>query len=185
MDEREAFSVISQKLHPGETLLWHGAPSPWRAAVPHLPLLAFMTFWTGIIARSFFMPAAKAPDWHARDNFFLLIVPVLMCLIGAGIWLWTAKKIADGWRTAYGLTNRRVIVAVGGNGPVKSYCAAAFSKMERKGDTDRGTILFDYGWKGRYGEDYRAGLFGIPGPSRVEALIDRTLLAGKEKGGAL
>ena len=68
---------------------------------------------------------------------------------------------------------------------VKSYCAAAFSKMERKGDTDRGTILFDYGWKGRYGEDYRAGLFGIPGPSRVEALIDRTLLAGKEKGGAL
>jgi hypothetical protein len=183
LDSNEALANISRQLQPGERLIWHGVPNPWRAAVPHLYPLAFMTFWTGGV---FFVAAkalAKGPDPSTQTLFGPLAVPVLFFLGGAAMWLWTAKKITDGWRTAYGLTNRRVIVTVGTNGSTKSYSAAALSGMKRTGDEFQGSILFDSGPRARgFGYDH-AGLYGVENPARVEALIYETLLP-TEKGAA-
>lgn len=182
MNENESLSIITRRLQPGETLVWYGAPSPMRAARQHLGMLAFMTIWTGLVVRSLpiSLRAIQATDWKSVNPAVFL--PVLFSLFGAAGWLWAAKKVVDCWRTACGLTNRWVIVAVGVDGPVKSYSAAALSGLVRTGDSYQGSILFDYGQRSRsYG--YNAGLYGIRDPARVETLVYETLL-GNKKGAA-
>ncbi len=142
-----------------------------------------MTLWTGLVVRS--LPAAilatKVSDWNSlKPGVFMA---VLFSFFGVAGWLWAAKKIADCWRTAYGLTNRRVIIAAGIDGPANSYSAAALSGLVRTGDDCQGSILFDFGSRGRSGYGYNAGLYGIRNPARVEALIYETLLENK-KGAA-
>jgi hypothetical protein len=184
LDNDEALTAISKRLQPGERLIWHSVPSPWRAAVPYLYSLAFMTFWTGAALYGASKALERVPDPGLDSLLGALGVPALFVLIGAAAWLWVAKKITDGWRTAYGLTNRRVIIAVGRNGAAKSYSAAALSGMKRTGDEFRGSILFESGLRGwGYGYDH-AGLYGIENPARVEALIYETLLP-TEKGAAI
>ena len=149
MNDIEAQSIVASKLQPGETLVWYGAPSPLRAARQYLGMLAFITLWLGFVART--LPAGissiKAADAYSLNP--AVLGPLLFCGFGAGFWLWTAKKIADCWRTGYGLTNRRLIIAVGTGGPVESYSADAFSDMARTGDAQQGSILFAHGQRGR------------------------------------
>jgi hypothetical protein len=170
MEDTGAQSIIMQRLQAGETLIWYGTPSPWRAAAPHLGVLAFMTLWTGLAVRG--VQNAKDPG-----------VASLFCIAGAATCVWVLKKILDCWRIAYGLTNRHVIVATGYDGPTESYGAAALSDMVRTGDPCWGSIKFNYGRKGE-GTGYKAGLHGIRDPARVEALIYETLLGNKKGAGA-
>ncbi len=190
MNDIEAQSIILSRLQPGEKLVWYGVPSPLRAAAWHLGLLAFITVWTGLAASLFLgaLEAIRDGELSADDPRFF--VPALLFFFGVTYWLWTAKKIADCWHTAYGLTGSRVIIAVGAGGSTESYGAGAFSNMLRTGDSARGSILFAHGapanlaayiaslsqspranWGG-----YKAGLYGIPDPCRVERLIYETLL---------
>lgn len=180
VNETEALSIITQRLQPGETLVWYGVPRPLSAAADYFLPLAFLTL--GIIAVARGLTAANASDWHSPNPGVLTVLLFLL-----GLWLWTGKKAADCWRTAYGLTNLRIIIAIGANGPAASYDAAALADMRRTGNEFDGSILFDYGWlplwrcSGLRG--YRSGLYGMRNPGRVEALIYEILLDSK-KGAA-
>ena len=184
MDSNRAQSIVIRRLQPGERLIWHGAPAPWQAALGPLFILAFMTVWTGF---AFFWTAMasvtlKSPDWKPPSAF--LSIGGLFCLIGVFGWAGALKAVADCWRTAYGLTDRRVVIAVGDSGKTTSFGAAALSNMERTGGEARGTIRFGFGPSGKsYG--YNAGLFGIVDPARVEAAIYETLLWNQTKGAAI
>jgi hypothetical protein len=184
LDNNEALTLITGRLQPGERLIWYGVPSPWRAAAPYLFPLAFMTFWTGGVLYAASNAYAKIPNPSLRDLLGPLAVPVLFGVIGAAAWLWNAKKIADCWRTAYGLTDRRVIIAVGRDGPCQSFGPAALADIERTGNEASGNLRFDRD-RLRRGYGFSPGLFGIPGPARVEALIYETLLRKDEKGASI
>ncbi|MGO9985148.1 MAG: hypothetical protein ACLPIX_13210 [Rhodomicrobium sp.] len=178
VDEIEAQSIMARRLRLGETLVWFGVPKPWRAARNYLGVLAFMTIWTGLAVRSLAVKASQLGSLKLG-----VFMASLFSLLGAAVWLWTAKKAAYCWRTAYGLTNRRVIIAAGLNGPTQSYSPAKLSGFVRSGGESEGSILFDFGPLGEGSSGYRAGLHGIRDPGRVEALIYETLL-GNKKGAA-
>lgn len=107
----------------------------------------------------------------------------IFAITGVALWFVTLKSFIDGWRTAYGLTNQRVIVAVGENGSTQSYVGEALSSMERSGSDAKGSLRFDFGRRGR-SSGYRGGFYGIKNPARVESLIYQTLIM-PQKGGAV
>jgi hypothetical protein len=122
----------------------------------------------------------------------LLSPAAIIVLIAVMFCITTLKKVLYCWRTAYGLTDRRVIIVAGDRGATRSYEASAFNRIERSGDHTYGTIRFDLGrsWGGRMddfaalwrGGHWRAGLYGIKNPAYVEAEINKTLLLHREKG---
>ncbi len=180
MDGNDALNIVTCRLQPGDRLIWHGVPTPWRAAIPYLFPLAFITVWTGF---AFFMVsqvAGRGSIIDAQQNFPASTIPVLFCILGCAIWFWIFRRIADCWRTAYALTDRRMIIAAGKNGSTKSLAPLALSDLVRKGDATSGTLLFGHQTFNRpfgYGSyDIGRGFFGIRDPARVEALIYETLL---------
>ena len=186
MNETEALSIITRRLQPGETLVWYGVPRPFQAAGKHLLMLAFVTVWIGIFVSGLMSSsaAARAPD--SKPFYPAIVVAMLIFVFGSALWFRAAKRAADCWRRAYGLTNRRIIIAAGKEGPVNSYSAAALADMTRTGDECEGSIEFNYGgrrWSFGGMGDYSNGLYGIGNPARVEALIYETLLQSK-KGAA-
>jgi hypothetical protein len=184
VDDNRALSIIMQRLQPGERLIWHGLPTPWRAAIPHLGILGFMTVWTGFALFTLLLIPGQASATDPPPTVVLLAIPLIFCAVGTATWLWTLKKIADCWRTAYGLTDRRIIIAVGESGSTDSYTGGAIESLKRLGDNRRGTLLFDYRTKGR-GYGHNAAFHGIDEPARVEALIYKTLLLKETKGAAI
>jgi hypothetical protein len=142
-----------------------------------------MTFWTGGVLYAAFNAYKKIPNPSLPTLSGPLAVPVVFAVIGAAAWLWNAKKIANCWRTAYGLTDRRVIIAVGRDGPCQSFGPAALADIERTGNEASGSLRFDRD-RLRRGYGYSPGLFGIREPARVEALIYEHILNGNKKGAA-
>jgi hypothetical protein len=186
VNETRALSIITRRLQPGETLVWHSTPTPLLAARDYFGPLLFLTVIATSIARSPLdaLFAIKVSDWHFPNPD---VLPVLLCICLFGLWVWTGKKAADCWRTAYALTDRRIIIAAGMAGPESSYDATALVDMKRTGDELKGSILFNYGWLPLWRHQwrgYRNGLYGIRTPARVEALIYETLLPGR-KGAAI
>jgi len=184
MNENKALSIISRRLQPGELLVWYGAPTPLLAAWDYFGPLLFLTVIITAIARELLdaLLSAKVEDWHFPDAG---ILPVLLCVSLFSLWLWTGKKIASCWWTAYGLTNRRIIIAAGRAGLEASYGAAALADMKRTGSELKGSILFNYGWLPwwrRQWRGFRDGLYGIRTPARVEALIYETLIKPQIRG---
>ena len=86
-------------------------------------------------------------------------------LIGTDLMLQTVLSCHD---VAYGLTDRRLIIATG-RWRAKSFGAKAFHRVKRTGK-QRGTVWFDYGSSGE-GYGYRQALFGIRDAERVEQLL--------------
>lgn len=175
MDADRARSIITSRLQPGEKLIWYDSPGPWRAAARHLAGFAFITAWLGFVAAALATKRSWQPDWSSGWLDVAVLIPLFMALLGAVFWLTSLREIYRCWHTAYGLTDRRVIIAVGDKGPTQSFGADAFATMARKGDDDAGHLLFDYGPRGR-STGFRHGLFGIAEPRRVEAAIVQYLL---------
>jgi hypothetical protein len=174
VDAERARSIIQSRLQPGEQLVWYDSPGPWRAAARHLTSFAFITAWLGFVAALFAAKRSWQPDWWHGWMDMAVLIPALLILIGLFFWLVSLRDIFRCWHTAYGLTDRRVIIAVGQKGPTQSFGPDAFTKTAHKGD-DRGHVLFDYGRRGR-SMGFRHGLFGIAEPRRVEAAIKRHLI---------
>ncbi len=178
MDNRKALSIISKRLQPKETIVWVGVPSPWLATTEHVPLLSVMTFWAAIsylFALAMFAPEFIHLEMENAEGLLPQIFIVLSCVgstIGAAIFL---RRILGGWQTAYAVTSRRCLIAVGEDGPVHSFSSDALSVIHRTGNACKGTLLF--GRPRRTEDDPRVhGFYGIPLPERVEALIYDTLI---------
>ncbi len=189
-DDRTRIKILS-RLRPGEKLLWCDRPRPlqaiWHGPLVRLPfslfILGFALFWT--------WGAAQAAAKNATEpvSFFWMFG---LLIVGAGLYQCAValRAIYGCLFTAYGLTDRRVIVVVGDNGATRSFGPEALSRMSRTGGRDCGTLAFDTGI-----QDYRyyrpswtwqpqPALVDIRDPAKVEALIYTHLLNRKREGAA-
>jgi hypothetical protein len=193
LDENQAHFLIQSRLQPGEQLIWTGSPPPLSAAwngpllrlLFALFLLGFALFWTWAASH------AAAKNGSSPSQLFPLFG---LIFVGAGLYqcLSALRMIAGCWSTAYGVTDRRVIIAVGQNGTTQSLWPASLSRMERKGGQDFGTHSFDQGQQnGRYGYGWtwnwkpQPAFVQIRDPAKVEALIYTHLLNRKREGAAI
>lgn len=163
--------MIAQRLRPGERLVWYDQPTPWRMALRPLAMLALELLLLASLAHNYAATLLRAnggPDWwHTAVASFII-----------GLLVFTLVKIADCWRTAYGLTNQRAIIATGP--ATLSLSKEAFSQIKRTGDDALGTLLFDPGQPYLVTEinisGFQHAFFGIRSPAKVEQLIRDTLL---------
>jgi hypothetical protein len=182
-----AHASISDCLQPGEKIIWLDKPDPWTAARQMAFPLVFITFWTAFVlfaAWRFFSFSKQSQD----PNFGLIVIAVLLSF-GAFSWYKYVRALLNCWATVYALTDRRIIIASGGD--TQSFTAAALGDLSRTGDARRGSLIFgNSALSALYGQRSWAfgypmnGLYGIENPGRVEALIYETLIMPKEKGTA-
>ncbi len=188
MNEVQARNQVVSRLQPGEKLVWSATPSPWGAAArgPFLMLLFALFFFGFSIFWILGAYTATPKTAHAQAPYFFLFgVP----FVAVGIYqiLASFKSIVDCWRTAYGLTDRRVIIATGARGKTQSLWPNSLGQIDRSGDDRRGTITFAgaaseladrRGWKPK------PAFAGIAEPRKVEALIYSHLLTQNREGTA-
>jgi hypothetical protein len=87
-------------------------------------------------------------------------------------------NILDRWKTVYGLTDSRLIIAVGrggSRGSTRSYGAQDIEPLTWTGGKDWGSVFFGEAW-GEGGRRHEAALYGITDPAKVIDLITETLL---------
>src|SRR5215472_6231943 len=134
MDDLQALSIIKTRLRQGEQVIWHGAPDPIQAAAQGpLRHLAFAVLF--ILLPLIFL------DLHSSLHLFFAL---LSCSIGTGMAAVAVRSLAQCWRTAYAVTNERVIIAVGEFGETKSFGSWALSSVHRTESGKKGSLLFDY-----------------------------------------
>ena len=185
MIDRHVHAVISGRVAPGERIVWLGKPEPWapagRFALPPI----FVTFVTG----GMLFGAGNAllsPKPDQNNLGFASIAIVTMLISGAVFGYKALREFLSCWTMTYALTDRRVIVASGGE--TLSYTAETLGDIWRTGDAKRGSLNFWGGawrvkrFKGLPGWSYPHGLFGIADPDHVKALIHETLMMPKKKG---
>ncbi len=173
MDDEQVFSCLSSVLKPGERIVWQGRPNPWIAAeqcafplfaTPIVMGILLYAFWNALLKSGPITPLA-------------LIITFYILGVGAFFWVRAFKTVRSCWRTAYALTDRRVIVAAG---EVKSFGPAELRHISRRGEEACGSLVFlsaPPAWREmrRCGPFYDNGLFGIPEPARMQRLIHQTL----------
>ncbi len=164
-----------------------------------LGALVFMTVWTGfvlyfwVIVALFWLglpplfgiPVRIEPStidlfgvsFETDSPLVAFIIATAMCIFGAIIWRIALREVLDCWHMAYGLTEQRIIIAVGEAGETRSFTAKMLSAVERSGGKT-GSVWFDYE---QDGESYRAGFYGIADPERVYSLIRETLIASHQQ----
>jgi hypothetical protein len=182
MSSDQARQVISGVLQPGEQLIWFGQPKGFAIASRPALGLAFALVWAvfGFIAvrhsvnHNAFFPNMPPGNIYT-DGIVLFIAAIVIVSCARAL-----MKLFYAWRTTYGITNRRVIIAVAGTNKVESFTGSALSRIERKGSAEFGTLLFDYGPQGD-SRLFRNGFYGIRDPARVEALIYQHVLQTPEK----
>ena len=187
MNDCEALSIISQRLQPGERILWHGKPDPWVAAREHVFTLLFMTIWTGGVLFGLWNMSYGT---QAKPNGGLFALAILGFMVAIGIkgWITALTSFTGCWRTAYAVTDRRVLITAGDD--TKSFSGAALGDLSRTGNELQGSLIFGAGVLGSgygrrsFGSGYSSGFYGIPDPAGVEALIYRTLIMPHKEGAA-
>jgi len=191
LDENQAHILILSRLQPGEQLIWSGSPPPlsavWNGPVLRLLFglffLGFALFWTWGASHAVLKNGAPASSFFPLFGLVFVGFGLYQCL--SALW-----AIAGCWSTAYGVTDRRVIIAIGQNGTTQSLGPASLSRIERKGGPDYGTLTFDLGLQdGRYGRNWnlkpQPAFVQIRDPAKVEALIYTHLLNRKREGAAI
>ncbi|MBV9852524.1 MAG: hypothetical protein JO250_22900 [Armatimonadetes bacterium] len=175
---------LQNELDAGEAVLWSGQPLPGRYArqgiAPMLfgiPFTAFAVFW--MYGASGFGHPINGPGPVAF--FWLFGLPFL--LIGLGmllspLWLW--RKAG---RTAYAVTDRRVLILGGGSfgsTNIRNVPPPALTDRTRTQFADgSGNLLFPRLTTVRYDSEgdrttNTVGLYGIPDVKGVDDLIRRT-----------
>jgi hypothetical protein len=177
--DRPAFTVIASLLQPGERIVWQGKPDPWVASQRLIPIVLFMSLWTGgILFAAWNIIYSNKPN--ASGNFGLVFI-IAMLLFGGASWFRALKSFFDCWNTLYVLTDRRLMITTGRD--TRSFTGAALGDLSRTGGQERGSIRFGgsnsaYGRR-TWGLDTFDGLYGIQNPAGVEALIYQTLIMPK------
>lgn len=185
---------VSSELGADETLLWAGQPDRGRMArlgtCPALfgiPFTLFALFWiaaaTGI--GSLVGGAARASGAPGPFGFFgffgLFGVPFV--LVGLGLMLSPLWLTLKATRTAYAVTNRRVILFEGSlwrGTTVRTVAAGQLADRSRTQNPDgSGDLIFNRLTTVRYDSDgdrstRRVGFYGIPDVHGVDDLIRRT-----------
>lgn len=173
MDNNGGPSLIELQLKPGERLMWYSAPNPWRAVAGFFFILALCSFFTGLVAFAAVFAAVKG---QTLPKFIFLLI------LGGAVGCFLAlANILDCWKTAYGLTDSRLIIAVGKGGwwrSTKSYCPEDMEPLMWTGDKNWGSVYFGEGpgVLGGEGSRFKGALYGIAHPTDVIALINETLL---------
>ncbi len=199
MTPDRARDIITRRLHPGERLIWHDAPNPWRIALLYIlfiPNLYFGFIFVIIASRSFVFSEKTSIVWAIFLFSFAAALGTAAVL--------AIRKIFNAWRTAYGLTDKRVIVAVGAS-KTESHEPLELQWMRRNHSGARGDIILTkpdfvsqpeplywrilrdpngFYWRSlrRTAPHDKPGLYSIRDPARIEALIRETLLKPHTEG---
>jgi hypothetical protein len=177
----DAPSQLRDRLAPGERLIWWDRAAAWQFTIRPLTYLlvaagfACFGLWAVIDAiahGSLFGPSDTSSSYVVFGLF-------LACAIGGLIGVYFGlRNIANRHNVAYGLTDRRLIIAIG-RWKAKSFDATAFRNIWRLGKR-RGTIWFDFGPDGE-GPGYRHALYGIADAPGVERLLHEQFNMPKKK----
>ena len=163
----DAPSNLLDRLEPGERLLWWDRPAAWRFACQRLTYLpvAAVVACVGLWVIINLLVLSRRPDWLPDTDWGTILLGTLAGLIGTyhGV-----RNILNSRNVAYGLTERRLLIATG-RWKAASVEAKAFRKIRRFGER-RGTIWVDFEPIGEDGGS-RHALFGIADAPAVEELL--------------
>ena len=196
----EIRSRVQSELDSGERLLWAAQPDPRRLARASIGIVLFGIPWTAFACFWVFM--ASGGLWGLFDNgmgipsdngfrYFAICFPLFglpFVLVGLGMLSaphWVKRKAK---RTAYAVTDRRVILLEGGvwNAvTVRTYMPPQLQRMTRteRPDGTGDLILEEYTWRDSDGDRRHGqhGLFAIPRVRDVEELIRNTLVKPNQR----
>jgi hypothetical protein len=142
-DDGEPRSVIELELEDSEEVLWAGRPDPKRMLFPSIFTFGFGVVWTSFIVNFIYMWHSGPKDVKGPGGLFgmqgilsnLFFVPFLV--IGTGMLLsplWFYRKAK---RTAYGVTDKRILIIESGRSrKVQTYGPADINNIERKERAD-------------------------------------------------
>jgi hypothetical protein len=170
-------------IEPGERLIWQGRPSIGKFRAHYARKLFGLTFYT--LAGLWIVLAGKTREqlFQLASSAFplssLIAGLLLACLIGALYGAYHClRMILNAGNVAYGLTDRRLIIAIGG-WRSQSFGARAFRSIHRS-LWQRGTLWF--GWSDRsYTHRYRHALFGVTDVEFVEHLLRQQFTDKKKR----
>lgn len=176
--------LIDDELQEGETLWWTGQPIGKRAAWRALPGVLFAIPWTGFAV--YWVIGASGFQWPGFPNGFnyfslfgMLFVLIGLYVLGSPIWAMRKAK-----RTAYALTDRRVIIVESGRSTrVRSYRRHQITELSRKQRVDgSGDVILAHKTRtDSEGDKFTTdvGFLDIPDVKAVEVMVrDMMLLAG-------
>jgi hypothetical protein len=179
----EITQIIESELEPLERLLWTGQPDPRRMARSGLsyvalavPFTAFAALWI-IMASGFKWPNFSEP-W---DFFPLFGLPFL--LVGLGMFFSPVWLFFKARRTAYGITDKRVmIVTFGKSKSVKSYTHRDMNRLEKIERADgSGDLVFikdaEVGNTVRHIPEF--GIIGVDHVNEVEGYLEEMMRKSK------
>jgi len=179
-DRQNVPAYLLKQLAPGEKLIWWDRPSVFGFAASRLLALVgagiFLWLIVGMVmaVRSFDLQNVyKAPG----ELFYIVVTGVFLF---AGITMLPVtlihalRDLLNSGRAVYGLTDRRLIVALE-DLTAESYDASALQRISRHGRR-RGTVWFDHDGDGD-GSNYRHALICVKDAARVEQLIRQTFPA--------
>jgi hypothetical protein len=157
-------SPAARELTPGERLLWTGRAYPPLALLAALPQAAIGLFWTGGMLLSLLGGAPRG--FGALWWLFLLAI---------GLWLLSAplRHLIRAARTHYALTDRRLLVRIGGRlVTVDRRAIPGVERLPRGGG--RASLRIPFGvWRDSDGDrrqDY-VWLSGLADAQQVERLL--------------
>jgi hypothetical protein len=102
--------AVKTELQPGETVRWIGAPSFPAMLRAQLFQIIFAIAWT-CFCFPFLLSALNEPFLeHIGWNSFSLITSIVG--VGFGLWMFSNAvwNTLAAWRTAYAVTNRRILI---------------------------------------------------------------------------
>ncbi len=136
--------AVKTELQPGETVRWIGTPSFTAMLRTQLFQIIFAVAWTGFCLP--FLPSALNEPFFERIgwNLFSLIASIVG--VGFGLWIFgnAIWSTLAAWRTAYAVTDRRILIVSDlGWRHVLAVAPNAINTIERSERSNgRGSITF-------------------------------------------
>lgn len=173
--------IIRPELDPGESVIWAsmagGLQQGMALSGPQtlfaIPFLLFSLFWTFMATGGFSMDEGF--------GLFGMLWGGMFVLVGAGMFLFGLRNFFRGFRTAYAVTENRILIISDLMGRrIHSISAGNVGQIQRSGG-QRGSLRFPghqpNGWTARgYPLSSSLGFYGIRDPKSVEAMIRRFLM---------